>query len=91
MFEAEFTHRGDLCTFEVLVRHFRPHHLALAEIAQLIRNIDLKDSKFGRPEAPGLESMISGICLALRTDEERLDRGCTLFDDLLVHFSRRRR
>ena len=89
MSEAEFTHDGDLCTFEVLVRQFRPRHMALKEIAQLIHDIDLKDGKFSRPEAAGLAGLIRGITLAHRGDEERLLRGCALLDDLFAHFSKK--
>jgi hypothetical protein len=89
MSEAEFTHDGDLCTFEVLVRQFRPRHMALKEIAQLIHDIDLKDGKFSRPEAAGLGSLIRGITLAHRADEERLLRGFALLDDLYAHFAKK--
>jgi hypothetical protein len=89
MSEAEFTHDGDLCTFEVLVRQFRPRHMALKEIAQLIHDIDLKDGKFSRPEAAGLGSLLRGITLAHRADEERLLRGFALLDDLYAHFAKK--
>ena len=88
MFEAEFTHQGEDCTFEVLLRRMGLGDPALAAIAEIIHDIDLKDDKFGRPEAAGIERVIAGIALARADDNERLARGSDLFDDLLETFRR---
>jgi len=56
MFQAEFTHDGDLCTFEVLLRHFRLGDSALRSLAEIVHDIDLKDGKSrgrgARPRSP---------------------------------------
>lgn len=88
MYEAEFTHEGDRCTFEILVRQFRPRLRALNEIAQIVHDIDLKDGKFARAEASGLAGIIRGITLAYRSDEERISRGSELLDALYAHLAR---
>ena len=54
MFEGEFTHRGDRCTFEVLLGHAGLDDPALAAIGEIIHDIDLKDGKYGREEAAGV-------------------------------------
>jgi hypothetical protein len=82
MFEAEFTHEGDLCTFEVLVRRFGLEDAGLKHLAEIVHDIDLKDAKYGREEAPGIGQLVAGIALAHGNDEERLARGTALFDDL---------
>lgn len=89
MFEGEFTHEGDLCSFEVLVRRFAVHDKALAEIGKIIHDIDLKEARFKRPETSGLSALIDGITASRKPDEERLERGSALFDDLYEHFRRR--
>lgn len=91
MFEAEFTHEGDRCTFEVLLQRFKLDGAALQPIAEIIHDIDLKDGKFGRPETPGIDRLITGICAGHRDDELRLARGSALFDDLCQSFSRKSR
>jgi hypothetical protein len=48
MFEAEFTHEGDRCTFEVLLARTGQRDPALAAIGEIVHDIDLKDAKFGR-------------------------------------------
>jgi hypothetical protein len=91
MFDAEFTHEGDRCTFEVLFSHLVPNVGALRAIAEVIHDIDLKDSKFERAEAAGIDALITGICTHYKDDDERLQRGSAIFDDLFEFFSRRRR
>ena len=90
MFEAEFTHEGDLCTFEVLVSRLGLDDRALVPIAEIVHDIDLKDSKFGRPETSGIDRLIAGIAMSHRDDESRLERGAAMFDDLYEYFSRKR-
>jgi hypothetical protein len=91
MFEAEFTHEGDRCTFEVLLGRLGLKEPALRAIAEIVHDIDLKDGKFARPEADGIRTLIAGICAATGDDEERLARGGAVFEDLYSHFRRRRR
>ena len=82
MFEAEFTHEGELCTFEVLVQRFGLEDPALRAIGEIVHDIDVKDAKYGREEAPGIGQLVAGIAAAHPDDEARLQRGTALFDDL---------
>jgi hypothetical protein len=82
MFEAEFTHEGDLCTFEVLVQRFGLADPALRAIAEIVHDIDVKDGKYGREEAAGIGQLVSGIAATHPDDEARLARGGALFNDL---------
>jgi hypothetical protein len=90
MFEAEFTHEGDRCSFEVLLGRIGLDDPALTAIAEIIHDIDLKDEKFGREEAAGIKALINGICADTRDDDERLARGAAIFDDLYSIFGRKR-
>ena len=91
MFEAEFTHEGDRCSLEVLIERTGLNEPALGPIAEIVHDIDLKDSKFGRQETPGIERLIAGIAMAHKDDETRLARGDAVFDDLYEYFKRKRR
>jgi hypothetical protein len=82
MFEAEFTHVGDRCTFEVLLERARLDDLALQAIGEIVHDVDLKDAKFGREETPGIAGLIAGIALAHQDDDQRLARGAAVLDDL---------
>ena len=90
MFEAEFTHDGDLCTFEVLLRHFGLKEAALRSLGEIVHDIDLKDAKFARPEALGLDGLIAGIAMRHKEDEARLAEGAAVFDSLHAYFKRKR-
>jgi len=90
MFDAEFTHDGDRCTFEVLLIRLGVDDPALRAIAEIVHDIDLKDGKFARPEAVGIEKLTAGVALGHRDDEERLARGSAMFDDLYEYFRRKR-
>jgi hypothetical protein len=90
MFEAEFTHEGDRCSLEVLIERTGLNEPALGPIAEIVHDIDLKDSKFGRQETPGIERLIAGIAMAHKDDETRLARGTAVFDDLYEYFKRKR-
>jgi hypothetical protein len=91
MFEAEFTHEGDKCTFEVLLERSALKDPALRAIAEIIHDIDLKDSKFGRTEVPGIRTLIEGISVATKDDLQRIARGTEVFNDLYEYFKRKRR
>lgn len=90
MFEAEFSHEGDMCTFEVLCARFDLEEPGLGAIGEIIHDIDVKDAKFARPETPGLAAQIAGLALLHRDDEKRLIRGSELFDELLAYFAKKR-
>jgi hypothetical protein len=90
MSEAEFTHDGDLCTFEVLLRHFRLTEPALRNLAEIVHDIDLKDGKFARPEALGLDRLIAGIAMRHPRDTARLAEAAAAFDSLYEYFRRKK-
>ena len=91
MFDAEFTHEGDLCTFEVLLARWGSGDAALRRIADLVHDVDLRDGKFGREETDGFTALITGICLQHRDDGARLDAGSALLDALHRTFQQRAR
>jgi hypothetical protein len=86
MVGGNFSHEGDRCTFETLLARTGVANRALTEIAEIVHDIDLKDGKFGRPEAAGLEQLLIGLLLANPEDEARLERGFVLFDELYQSF-----
>jgi len=80
MFEGEFTHEGDRCTFETLMRRFGlESDPALATIAEVVHDIDVKDGKYDRPDTAGVESLLTGIARSSPNDEERVVHGGALF------------
>ena len=91
MFRAEYGHGDGLCTFQTLVARFGLDDPALAAIGEIVHDIDCKDDRYGRPEAPGVAGLIRGIVESHPTDEARLERGAALLDDLHASLRRARR
>jgi Uncharacterized conserved protein len=91
MFDAEFTHDGDCCTFEVLVNRMRLDDRGLRAMAEVVHDIDLKDAKFDRPETSGLAVLVASIAMAHRDDVKRIERASQAFDDLYVYYSKKGR
>ena len=86
MFEGEFTHQGDLCTFEVLLGFFSLKDPALTAVAEVVHDIDLKDSRYQRPETVGIASLIDGIVLRHSEDAARLEEATIVFEALWAQY-----
>jgi hypothetical protein len=81
--DAEFTHRGDQCTFEVLIDHYNlGSDPALARLAHIVHAADLAGGLDSDPLAPGLLAIGEGG-LAVEADDQRLlERGRFVYDAL---------
>ena len=91
MFGAEFTHQGDDCTFETLLKRFGLTDVkALRDIAEIVHDIDLKDDKFNRLEATGLNAVITGAAESLRNDRKLLQQSGSVLDGLFAGFAKQR-
>jgi hypothetical protein len=88
MYQAEFTHEGDQCTFEVLMSRLELKDAALGAIAEIVHDLDLKDQKFGRKETAGVQQLLAGIVGSQPSDDARIERATNLFDDLYHSFGR---
>jgi hypothetical protein len=88
MFEVEFSHRGEGCSFETLCGAFGIDGPAIARIGAIVHDLDLKDDRFGAPECPTVGALIEGLQLANADDHALLAHGITLFDSLYRSFER---
>jgi len=83
MYGAEFTHHGEDCTFETMLKRFGlSGSKGLREIAEIVHDIDLKDAKFHRLEAAGFNAIINGLSEVLRDDRKLLQQCIVIFDGL---------
>jgi len=90
MFEAEFTHEGDRCTFEVLIERMGIDDPGLRPLAEIVHDVDLKDAKFRRDETRGLEVLVDALRQRHASDEDRLARSGGVFEDLYEYFRKKR-
>jgi hypothetical protein len=83
MYGAEFTHHGEDCTFETMLKRFSLNdNKGLREIAEIVHDIDLKDDKFHRLEPSGLNAIINGLSETLRNDRKLVQQTGSIFDGL---------
>ncbi len=85
---AAITHEAGRCSVETLVGRVGLREAAVARIAEIVHDIDLKDARHGHPETPGFERLLTGTIASLASDEQRLERGLALFDALYTALSR---
>ncbi len=88
---AELGHQGEDCTFETLVKRSGLRDRRLAQLAEIVHEVDLRDQKYRRDEARGIDLAIRGLLAALKDDQEALAHGLTLFDGLYAALSEEKR
>jgi hypothetical protein len=89
MLEGDFSHDGDDCTFETLIRRFGIEDKAVRKIAEMIHDADLDDDKFQRNECIGIDRILKGWAKQGLPDKEILRRGFQCFDALYTFLQRR--
>jgi len=90
MANAEFTHEGDDCTFETLVRRAElGGDAALRAIAEIIHDLDIEDDRYGRPETAGLGALIAVVCESTQDDDQRLALASAGLNQFYSYFGAR--
>ena len=80
---AEFTHRGNKCTFEVLVDEYRlSADPALARMARIVHAADIAGEGHTDPLGPGLLAIGLGSLEVEADDDRLLERELFVYDAL---------
>jgi len=82
LFEVEFSHHGDDCTFETLVKRFGITDKAVMRIAEMVHDADLEDGKFQTTGGVGIDQVLKGWAKGGLSDQELLKRGGECFEAL---------
>ncbi len=82
MAEVEFSHHGDDCTFETLVKRFGIADKAVHKMAEMVHDVDLEDGRFQRCECVGLNIVLSGWAKSGMSDTDLLAKGIECFEGL---------
>ena len=86
--DAEFSHHGDDCTFETLLKRFALADKALRKIGEMVHDADLGDDKFQRIECVGIDRVLKGWAKAEMSDDELLLNGSACFNGLYAFLQR---
>ena len=76
-----WSHRGELCTFDVMVKEFGLSTPPLGRLATMVRAADTARLDLS-PEAPGLLAASLGLSRMFDDDLEQLNAGLLLYDAL---------
>jgi len=78
---AEYTHEGERCTFDYIVKKHKLTDPAILQIADIVRgaNTDRFDLA---PQAAGLWSISAGLSYNFKDDQQQLALGMVLYDAL---------
>jgi hypothetical protein len=79
---VELSHHGGDCSFETFLKAYDLEDPALDAIARIVHQADIGDERFDAPEAVGLDSVIRGLSLVVRDDDELLLVSAPLFEGL---------
>ncbi len=82
MAAVDFSHHGDDCTFETLVKRFGLSDKAVLRMAEMVHDADLEDGKFGRHECLGVNAVLTGWARNGLSDPELLAKGIECFEGL---------
>ena len=78
---AEYSHYGDQCTFDFIIKKHKIVDPAVHRIATIVRGADT-DSFELAPEAAGLWAISAGLSHNIKDDMEQLAVGMKLYDAL---------
>ncbi len=79
--DVEFSHDGELCSFDTFLRKFRLRDPALEELALIVRGADTNRLELA-PQAPGLAAISLGLSRVFEKDLDMLEHGMVLYDAL---------
>jgi hypothetical protein len=90
MLDVEFTHHGEDCTFETLVKRFGINDKAVQKIAEMVHDADLEDGESRRSEGLGIQHTLKGWAALGLSDNEIIAKGSESFDALYAILSRQK-
>ena len=79
---VELSHHGEECTFETLLTRARLRDRRLMRLAEVVHEADLRDGKYPREEARGIDVAVRALLAASTDDQQVLSQGMTLFEGL---------
>ena len=79
--EVEFSHEGDLCSFDAFLTAYRLRDPALDELALIVRGADTNHLELA-PQAAGLAAISLGLSRLYADDHEMLAHGMVMYDAL---------
>jgi hypothetical protein len=86
---VELSHQGEDCTFETLVKRASLRDRRLKRLSEIVHEADLRDGKYPREEARGIDVAVRALLAASADDHQVLAQGMALFEGLYATTSRK--
>jgi hypothetical protein len=86
---VDFTHHGEDCTFETLIKRARLRDRRLVRLAEIVHEADLRDGKYPHEEARGIDVAIRALLAQSPDDHKVLEHGVALFEGLYATTSKK--
>lgn len=78
---AEYSHEGDFCTFDYIIKRHNIVDSAINQIALIVRGADTDRFDLA-PQAAGLWAISAGLSYNIKDDQEQLALGMKIYDAL---------
>jgi hypothetical protein len=79
---ADFTHRNNLCSFEVLVEEYGLEDPAVRLLARIVHGADIAYDRDATPQSRGLLAVAEGFHLLGLDDQRQLELSLPVYDAL---------
>lgn len=86
---ADYTHRGNKCSFEVLLEDYRLEDSALKRLALIVHGADIAGETGASPESAGLLAVAEGFHETTPDDHEKLRFEFPVYDALYAYCQRK--
>jgi hypothetical protein len=87
MADVEFGHHGAHCTFEILIQRFGISAPPVVSVSHVVHDLDLKERRYGMPEAAAIGRLVDGLRRAYTDDAELLEQGMVMINALYESFA----
>ena len=77
--DVQFSHRGELCSFDAFLADFAIDDPVLAELALIVRGADTGKLEL-TPQSPGLLAVSLGLSVNYPDDHAMLEQGMLIYD-----------
>ena len=78
---VKFTHEGEYCTFDTLIKEYKIKDEAVLTMAPIVRGADTDRHDFAT-QSSGLWAISAGLAYNYKNDHELLEKGMLLYDAL---------
>ena len=78
---AEYSHEGDFCTFDYIIKKHHIRDAAVDQLALIVRGADTDRFDLA-PQAAGLWAISAGLSHNIKNDHEQLAIGMKIYDSL---------